>query len=149
DFDRSARTVVASAGPSRRVQVNFSQTDPSGKAIPVLVTAAKLNYVDAQRRATFTDSVQAVSADVTMTARQMDVLLSAKRQGTGSSGQLDRIIASGNVQLDQKNPVRKGSGSKLEYIAQNAKFVLTAAPGETASIFDAEHGEIRADSLTF
>jgi lipopolysaccharide export system protein LptA len=84
-----------------------------------------------------------------MTARQMDVLLSAKGQGNDSSGQLDRIVASGNVQLDQKNPVRKGSGSKLEYTAQNSKFVLTAAPGEIASIFDAERGEIRADSLTF
>jgi lipopolysaccharide export system protein LptA len=84
-----------------------------------------------------------------MTARQMDVLLNAKRQGTGASGQLDRIIATGNVQLEQKNPVRKGSGSKLEYAAQGAKFVLTAGPGETASIFDAERGEIRADSLTF
>jgi lipopolysaccharide export system protein LptA len=85
-----------------------------------------------------------------MTARQMDVLLSGKGQGSDqSSGRLDRIIASGNVQLEQKNPVRKGSGAKLEYTAQNAKFVLTAMPGETASIFDAERGEIRADSLTF
>ena len=97
-----------------------------------------------------------------MTARQMDVLLSAKGQGAKgqgnsstnqssgqSSGQLDRIVASGNVQLDQKNPVRKGSGSRLEYTARNSKFVLTAGQGETASIFDAERGEIRADSLTF
>ncbi|HWK31718.1 MAG TPA: LptA/OstA family protein [Terriglobales bacterium] len=149
DFDRNARTVVASAVPGRRVQVNFAQTGQDGKAIPVVVTAGKMNYVDAQRKATFTDSVQAVSSDVTMTSRQMDVLLSANRQATGSSGQLDRIIASGNVQLEQKNPVRKGSGSKLEYTAKNAKFVLTAAPDETASIFDAERGEIKADSLTF
>jgi lipopolysaccharide export system protein LptA len=149
DFDRNARTVVATAGPSRRVQVNFAQADQSGKTVPVVVTAGKLNYTDSQRKATFTESVQAVSSEVTMTARQMDVLLSAKGQGNDSSGQLDRIVASGNVQLDQKNPVRKGSGSKLEYTAQNSKFVLTAAPGETASIFDAERGEIRADSLTF
>ena len=51
--------------------------------------------------------------------------------------------------MEQRNPARKGSGAKLEYSAQNAKFVLTAAPSETASIFDAERGEIRADSLTF
>jgi lipopolysaccharide export system protein LptA len=149
DFDRNTRTVIATAGPSRRVQVNFTQTGQAGKSVPVTVTAGKLNYVDAQRKATFTDSVQAISSEVTMTARQMDVLLNAKRQGTGSSSQLDRIIATGNVQLEQKNPVRKGSGSKLEYSAENSKFVLTGAPGETASIFDAERGEIRADSLTF
>jgi lipopolysaccharide export system protein LptA len=149
DFDRNTRTVIAMAGSSKRVQVNFTQADQSGKSIPVTVTAGKLNYVDAQRKATFTDAVQAASSEVTMTARQMDVLLNAKRQGTGASGQLDRIIATGNVQLEQKNPVRNGSGSKLEYAAQGAKFVLTAAAGETASIFDAERGEIRADSLTF
>ena len=149
DFDRNARTVVASAGPARRVQVNFTQSEQGGKAVPVVVTGGKLNYVDAQRKATFTDGVQAVSSEVMMAARQMDVLLTAKRQSSGGSGQLDRIIASGNVQLEQKNPVRKGSGAKLEYTAQNAKFVLTAMPGETASIFDAERGEIRADSLTF
>jgi lipopolysaccharide export system protein LptA len=148
DFDRNTRTVVATAGPSRRVQVNFTQADQTGKSIPVVVTAGKLNYVDAQRKATFTDAVQAVSSEVTMTARQMDVLLSGKGADK-SSGRLDRIIASGNVQLEQKNPVRKGAGEKLEYTAQSAKFVLTAAPGETASIFDAERGEIRADSLTF
>jgi lipopolysaccharide export system protein LptA len=84
-----------------------------------------------------------------MRAKQMDVLLHPHGQNGDQSGQLDQIIASGNVQLEQRNPVRKANGSKLVYTARNAKFVMTGSQEETASIFDAERGEIKADSLTF
>jgi lipopolysaccharide export system protein LptA len=149
DFDRQARTVEAKADPNRRVQVNFTQTGNDGKQVPITVTAAHLNYADGQRKATFTDGVQAVSSEVTMRAKQMDVLLHPHGQNGDQSGQLDQIIASGNVQLEQRNPVRKANGSKLVYTARNAKFVMTGSQEETASIFDAERGNIQADSLTF
>jgi hypothetical protein len=80
----------------------------------------------------------------------MDILLKPRSSSVQSAaGQLDRIIASGTVQLDQRVPVRKGTGDKLTYFADNSKFVLAAKAGETCSIFDAEHGEIQANSLTF
>ena len=150
EFDRNAGTVIAFAGPARPVQVNFTQADASGKQLPITMTAGKLVYNDAQRRALFSAPVRAVGQDVSMSARQMEVLLRPRSQSAkADGGVLDQIIASGNVQLEQRNPSRRGAGDKLTYFAGPSKFVLSSAGGQTASIFDAEHGEIQADSLTF
>jgi hypothetical protein len=37
----------------------------------------------------------------------------------------------------------------LVYTGNDQKFVLTGVPGHPPSIFDAEHGKITGDSLTF
>ena len=53
-------------------------------------------------------------------------------------------MAEGNVSIQQR--ARRASGDRLTYTTAEDKFVLT---GGTPSIFDAEHGKIRGDSLTF
>ena len=45
-----------------------------------------------------------------------------------------------------RQPNRRATGEKLVYTAADDKFVLTGGP---PSIFDAEHGKITGDSLTF
>jgi lipopolysaccharide export system protein LptA len=60
------------------------------------------------------------------------------------NGQLDRIVASGNVVIQQ--PSRRATGQRLVYTEKEDKYVLT---GGSPSIFDAEHGKITGDSLTF
>ena len=59
-------------------------------------------------------------------------------------GKVERIVAQGQVVVTQ--PARRATGQQLVYIAAEDKVVLTGGP---PSIFDAEHGTIRGDSLTF
>ena len=150
EFDRAASTVTATAGPNQKVQVNFTQSDSSGKQIPLTITGGKLFYSDLQRKARFTERVQASGRNATVTAREMEVLLKQRSKTLNASGgQLDQIIASGSVHFDQRNPARTADGERLVFFADSAKYVLTAEQGKTCSIFDAEHGKIEAVSLTF
>lgn len=147
EFDRQQRSIVAQGANDKRVQSVFVQVDKNGKTSPVVVTAAKLAYVDAQRRARYTGGVVAKGADLTITADSVDVILNAAGQGTSSASapsQLNQIVAQNTVAIQQTN--RRATGDKLVYTASDGKFVLTGGPPMVA---DAEHGTIRGDSLTF
>jgi lipopolysaccharide export system protein LptA len=54
------------------------------------------------------------------------------------------MVAEGNVVVQELG--RKATGNELAYTVADDKFVLS---GGTPSIFDAERGKIRGDSLTF
>jgi lipopolysaccharide export system protein LptA len=154
-FDRDNRAVVAQ-GDGQPVSTVLVQVDKSGNATPVAIKSARLTYRDAERKAHFSDGVSAKGADVTITAKQMDVFLAAAKTSGGSAaapkagrsyagtGQLEKIVAEGNILIQQ--PSRHATGEHLAYVAADDKFVLTGGP---PSIFDAEHGKITGDSLTF
>jgi lipopolysaccharide export system protein LptA len=148
-FDREHRSLVAQGTVAHPVSTVLVQADKSGKATPVTITSLRLAYNDSERKIVLDGGVTAKGADVTMTARQMNVFLQSRAQTQASSqgatpGQLDRIVADGNVVITQ--PSRRATGERLEYLAADEKFVLT---GGSPSIFDAEHGKITGDSLTF
>jgi lipopolysaccharide export system protein LptA len=148
-FDRAHRSLQAQGSQSTQVRSVFVQTDPkTGKATPVRVTADKLNYVDADRKAVFTRNVLVHWTDSTMTADTIQVLLRQRaNQGSDTASQLDHIVAQGDILIDQKD--RKATGKQVVYTAAEQKFVLTGSEDKRPSIFDAEHGEISGDSLTF
>ena len=85
-----------------------------------------------------------------MTGDTVDVFLKPRDQNQKATAQptqasqLDRIVCQGNIVLQQPN--RRGTGDKLVYTAAEGKFKLTGGP---PSIFDAEHGQVTGDSLTF
>ncbi len=54
------------------------------------------------------------------------------------------MIAIGKVVATEPN--RRAVGDRLVYTADDGKYYLT---GKNASIFDAEHGQVWGDSLTF
>jgi len=141
-FDRQHRSVEAQGSPGNQVSTVFVQGD---KKTPVNVTSDRLSYVDAERKAVFSGHVLIRGADATTTAENVQVLLSP--HGSQASSQLDRIIATGDIVIQQK--ARKATGNLLVYTAQDEKFVLTASEGRSPSIFDAEQGQITGDSLTF
>jgi lipopolysaccharide export system protein LptA len=146
-FDREQRSLVAQGTAPQPVSTVLVQVDKSGKATPVTITSAKLLYIDAERKLVLDGGVTAKGADVTMTAKKMDVFLRRRNQAAEASlapGQLDRIVAEGNIAIAQ--PSRRATGERLEYVAAEDRFVLTGGP---PSIFDAEHGKITGDSLTF
>jgi lipopolysaccharide export system protein LptA len=89
---------------------------------------------------------------MTMVADHADVFLkagSAQAGGKDSASQIERIEAAGQIVIEEQNPVRKVTGSRLVYTADEGKFVMTGEPGKLPSIFDAERGDLTGDSLTF
>jgi lipopolysaccharide export system protein LptA len=160
-FDRNHRSLiaqgiaqgvaqgVAQGALTQPVSTVLMQIDKSGKATPVHITSARLNYADAARRIFLDGGVTAKGSDTTLTAQQMTVFLRSRSEsqagaGPATPGQVERIVAEGKVVITQ--PTRHATGDRLVYTAAEDKFVLT---GETPSIFDAERGKITGDSLTF
>ena len=162
DFDNEKRSIVAESDRTQTVSSLFVQQGQNGKLTPVDVTSDRLTYVDEERRARYTGNVVAKSAFNTVTAKQIDVYLKpadtsknpalplpepAKKSGLpGSNGpsQIDHMIATGSVVVTEPN--RRAVGDRLVYTADDAKYYLT---GKSPSIFDAEHGTVWGDSLTF
>ncbi|MGE5113333.1 MAG: LptA/OstA family protein [Acidobacteriaceae bacterium] len=147
EFNKQQRSIVAQGNGAKPVQSVFVQVDKNGKATPVVVTAARLSYIDSNRIARFTGGVLAKGADLTVSAGSVDVVLNATVQGpktSNSPAQLNQIVAENQVVIQEK--ARRATGEKLIYTASDGKFVLTGGPPTVA---DAEHGTIRGDSLTF
>jgi lipopolysaccharide export system protein LptA len=147
-FNKSDRSLLAQGNQAARVTSVFLQSENNGKATPVTVAADRLTYVDADRNASFSGKVEVHAAGAVMNAKTAHVLLRpAGGQPGSASGQLDRIVAEGDIRIQERD--RKGQGSRLVYLAQEQKFVLTGSEGHLPSIFDAEHGQISGNSLTF
>src|SRR5262249_49271097 len=148
-FDRAQRSLQAQRDKSTRVAAVFLQKDKNGKTTPVNILADKLSYVDAERKAVFSGTVVTRIEGSTVTADSVQVLLQPRgsQSGPQSGSQLDRIVAQGDIQIQQ--PGRKATGSQLVYTGEDEKFVLTGSAGHPPSIFDAERGQITGDSLTF
>jgi lipopolysaccharide export system protein LptA len=154
EFDRARRSLAASVprGATGRVQTSFVQIDSDGRQVPVNVTAGKLTYSDADRRAVFEGVVHVRSPIATISAQRVEVVLRPAGQLPAtkqSASQVQSITASGNLVIEQRNPARKAFGEKLVYTASDGKFELSGKPGQLPSIFDAELGNITGDSLTF
>src|SRR5579862_2330366 len=164
DFDNEKRTIFADSDKSQTVSSLFVQQSQDGKLTPIDVTADKLTYVDAQRLARYTGNVFAKTTTGTVSAEQVDVYLkqadpdpktagggqnAARRNapalpGADTPSQIDHMIATGKVVVTEPN--RRAVGDRLVYTADDAKYLLT---GKSPSIFDAEHGTVWGDSLTF
>ena len=160
DFDNVNRSIVAESDKSQQVSSLFVQQSQNGQLTPVDVTADKLTYVDQERRARYSGNVLAKSPTSTLTTEQLDIFLkqadpdsknatAQKSKGPALPGadapsQIDHMVATGKVVVTEPN--RRAVGDRLIYTAEDAKYVLT---GKSPSIFDAEHGTVWGDSLTF
>ncbi len=162
-FDRNRRSVVAQGTSTQPVSTVLVQVEKNGKVTPVKITSDRLTYTDSERKAHFEEAVQAKGAELTITAKALDVFLQprehespnqsitgtaagtgAEGAGTGAgTGKIDHIVARDQVVVVQ--PGRRATGEQLVYTASDDKFVLT---GGSPSIFDAEHGKITGVSLT-
>ena len=121
--------------------------------------------IDEERRARYTGNVLVKSTSGTVSSQQLDVYLKQADPASGDSrnqaqsstpakaptlpgsdapSKIDHMIAIGRVVVTQ--PTRRAVGDKLVYTADDSRYVLT---GKTPSIFDAEHGTVWGDSLTF
>jgi len=156
----------AESGPEGNppVRAVFVQRDPKHPGPPVRVTSHKLVYSDAERRAHFTTGVTLVDSDGTVRANKMDVFLkpsgptpgvapaqamdhAAAGSAAPMAGQLDHILATGDVVLEQ--PLRQGTGEQLVYTASDGKFVLTGSSGRPPRIEDRLKGTVTGETLIF
>src|ERR1700687_5186993 len=130
-FDRDHRSLVAQGLAqgtlAQPVSTVLVQVDKSGKATPVRITSARLNYADAGRRIVLGGGGTGKGSDATLTGQQMTVFLRPSSQspavaGPGTPGQVERIVAEGKVVITQ--PTRHATGDRLVYTAAEDKFVL-------------------------
>jgi lipopolysaccharide export system protein LptA len=161
-FDRDRRSVVAQGTADRPVETTLVQVEKPGQtstpransaipktSSPIFITALKLTYVDSERKVHYEGGVAAKGQGFTARAKTADAYLVARAQSrdgqtASGPGQLDRMVAEGEVIVEQPN--RRAEGQRLVYTASEDKFVLTGGP---PSIFDAEQGKITGVSLTF
>ena len=164
-FDRDHRSVTAEgtdAHPAKTILTQIEKGAPNGltgqsaktnsspgRSTPVTITARTLSYVDAERKVHYEGGVLVKGQDLTVSSRTADAILSARGpspvgRAASGPGRLDRIVAQGDVVIEQPN--RQAHGQTLTYTATEDKFVLTGGP---PSIFDAEQGKITGVSLTF
>jgi lipopolysaccharide export system protein LptA len=148
EFDRAKRVLKAQSA-LQPVSTVFVQNSGKSKGTLVTVTSSSLTYSDLQHRAVFQGAVLIKSTEGTMSADHADVLLKPKgqsgdAQGTSDANQIEEIVASGHVVIEQ--PSRKAVGNTMTYTAADGKYVLS---GGRPSIFDAERGITTGDSLTF
>ncbi len=164
-FDRDHRSVTAQGTSAQPVQTVLIQAEKPGlekrdtkppkkptasaESSPISIIGLKLVYADAERRAHYDGGVVAKGSMFTASAKTLDAYLlphgpTVKSQPVAGPGQLDHMVAEGDVVIQQ--PRRRAEGEKLVYTAAEDKFVLTGGP---PSIFDAEQGKITGVSLTF
>ncbi len=166
-FDRDHRSVTAQGTLNQPVQTVLVQSEKTastgtsngkkpvaaGAASTVAMTGQKLTYVDSERRVHYDGGVNAKGSDFTASAKSLDAFLLPRSETStpaapNGPGQLDRMVANGDVVIQQPN--RKAEGQKLVYTAAEDKFVLTGGSSTALpSIFDAEQGKITGVSLTF
>jgi lipopolysaccharide export system protein LptA len=115
----------------------------------VTATGVRLSYSEKDRQVKLEGPTEMRMPDATLSANRVELFLRAKNASSAAPSQIDRAIAHQDVLIAQKNPARKATGETLIYTAADEKFVLTGTPEKPPSIFDAEHGNVTGDSLTF
>jgi len=169
EFDRTKRVVTAhgtgfgQAVKAVLVEEPKAGAKASGKSgVPVRILSREMVYTDAEREVEFKGSVQVNDQDGVMRSQVATVYLAGKdssptsrgeaaRDGApgelGLGGRVDRMVASGTVELEQ--PGRKGSGDKLVYTAEDKTFVLTGTKAAPPKIVDERQGTVTGASLRF
>jgi lipopolysaccharide export system protein LptA len=158
-FDGVHRTFAArTASPDALVHAVLASTpapEPSHgtQSAPSVVRVAspRVDYNDLQREAVFSGGVaiDGTTGEV-RAARAVALLMPAAAPSSQPSpvqGSLDRLIVTGDVQLEQ--PGRRGSGDQLVYTAATGNYVLTGTPNHPPHVADAEQGNVTGATLLF
>jgi lipopolysaccharide export system protein LptA len=164
ELQRYSKTLIA-AGNVRGV---FPQTGQKGQAAGTLakaettitlwhVSAAKLTYLDKEKRAHLEKNVLVQSAEQRMRAAEVDLYFSqggpgvanstetmGSRTEKGVAQQIVRSVGTGGVTVEQGT--RRATAERGEYSAAEGKFAMS---GGNPTIFDASEGTTTGRQLTF
>lgn len=119
--------------------------DPSSKGSPAAqrpatIRAEHLDYSDQGRKAVYRGKVRLQTENTTLEADRLDAYF----KESGSSSELERATAEGNVKVTQ--PGRRATGQHAEYFSLEGKIILSGGP---PALYDAEKGFTSGQSLTF
>jgi lipopolysaccharide export system protein LptA len=155
----------AAAAPVHTVLVGGNAAKPGVPSRPSVIRIASgtMAYSDIARRVDFAGGVKVDDADNVLRARQATAYLQpAPTAGSGASkksppkdtsagvlfgGSVERIVASGTIQIDQ--PGRRAVGEQLVYTASDGIFVLTGTPSALPKLTDQVQGTVTGTSLRF
>ena len=95
---------------------------------PISIEAGKLDYFDKEQKLVYTGDVVATQGDATLKASVLTILLAPKAAGSSaggapSSGQVQRMLATGPVTIIQRDQVGTGENGVYDKVAN--KVVLT------------------------
>jgi lipopolysaccharide export system protein LptA len=123
----------------------------------VRVASQKMDYADLQREATFAGTVRIDGLTGDVRGQRAVVLLNAAKNDAlraatatpfgGTTGSIDRVVITGDVQLQQ--PGRQGTGESLVYTAASNNYVLTGTTARPPKITDAQQGTVTGTTLVF
>lgn len=156
ELSRSQQTLKAhgdEAGKDHEVDTTISSAMGSKRQPSVIrVKSNTLVYSDKDRRGNFDGDVVAVAPDGTIRSDQAQFFLRPTTQQktqnqSGTSSQIEKIIAEGSVVLTQ--PGRNGEGEKLVYTSANGRYVLTGTAANPPRITDAVRGTTTGAALIF
>ncbi len=159
----------APAGDLKPVQAGeFAGADDRRGPATFRVVGQRLLYSDTERKATFSDHVEAVSSSGDVYADRAEVFLTPanahaqarlgiapaettnkmSRHSTNSpQSSIERIVAAGHVVVAQ--PGRRGTGTRLVYTASDGRFVLTGDGAHPPQVVDSIQGTVTGEVLTF
>jgi lipopolysaccharide export system protein LptA len=167
------KQLLTAKGPSGSVKAVFMSNGSnktgvkaSGPSV-MRITSSSLVYSEGERKATFEGGVVALDTNETLHAASLQIYLaselvakggnapvktseagkSANNAFTGPAGQVDHVIATGHVEVQEG--VRRGTGEKLVYTEQDQKFVLTGTATSLPRVTDPVHGTVTGASLIF
>ena len=115
----------------------------AGRALPAMSSPrARANTINAKHIDVYLKPADADTKDAAPQRRSSR--RSQVSPDPNGPSQIDHMVAVGNVVVTEPN--RRAVGDRLVYTADDGKYYLT---GKSPSIFDAEHGTVWGDSLTF
>jgi len=159
----------ASSGKPKAVKAGaLAEGNSSQGPSTYRVLSQRLLYSDAERKATFSDHVEAISSSGDVFADRAEVFLtpanahaqattavasadtanvSSTRSNNSPQSSVERIVANGHVVVAQ--PGRRGTGTRLVYTASDGRFVLTGDGAYPPQVVDSIQGTVTGEVLTF
>jgi lipopolysaccharide export system protein LptA len=169
---QAARGQSAESGQPAKLKAaklgDLADGDASRGPSTFRVLSQRLLYSDAERKATFSEHVEAISSSGDVFADQAEVFLTAAsphsqvkrvvasaekekkaspQSNNSPQSSVERIVATGHVVVDQMG--RRGTGTRLVYTASDGRFVLTGDGAHPPQVVDSIQGTVTGQVLTF
>jgi lipopolysaccharide export system protein LptA len=164
ELQRNSKTLIAAGNvrgvfpqSGRKVQASGNAGGVEAKTVLWHVSAAKLTYIDGEKRAHLEKNVLVQSAEQRMRGAEVDLFFSRggsaaanaagaapTKGGSPGAQQIVRSVGTGGVTVEQGT--RRATAERGEYSAAEGKFVMS---GGNPTIFDASEGTTTGRQLTF
>ena len=161
-FEEGLKRLTANGPGAGMVVRTVLVGSAKGKKGPSVVRVAsrELVYTDGAREAVFSGGVVVEDADGSMKSKKTTAYLSSpdktadKKDASAKKGQepflggsVERVVATGDVEIDQ--PGRHGTGDQLVYTAADQMFVLTGTREAPPKMMDETRGTATGESIRF